>query len=58
MHSCFSDKIDGRCPCTVWGYLLLQGTLDALGFWNMVCGKYNTDELYVVKDWTGVDRDQ
>lgn len=37
---------------------MLQGTLDALGFWNMVCGKYNTDELYVVKDWTGVDRDQ
>lgn len=39
-----SDKIDGRWPCTVCGYLVLQGTLSALGFWNMVCGKYNTDE--------------
>lgn len=39
-----SDKIGGRCPCSVCGYLVLQGTPDALGFWNMVCGKYNRDE--------------
>lgn len=39
-----SDKIDGRWPCTICEYLVLQGTLNALGFWNMVCGKYNTHE--------------
>lgn len=39
-----SDGVGGTCPYTLCGYLMLQGTLSALGFWNMVCGKYNTDE--------------
>lgn len=39
-----SGGIGGACSCTLCGYLMLQGTLSALGFWNVVCGKYKADE--------------